>query len=181
MVTPRQGHTDEVTRLDVGLLDSLIRRRHVSLSYTILCHMLSTPRVSNRSLSYGSIITRILKFFTVPINKPVYLETQKLGREIISTIGFFKKRGKWEKTTSSKNEDTLLAPEDDRMLNDIYSKDELPDFRLGARPRVPRRAAAASAVASAAVPAAASVPAASSPDDEPAVPPAASTVPADCF
>ena len=49
LVTPRQGHTDEVTRLDVGLLDSLIRRRHVSLSYTILCHMLSTPWVSNRS------------------------------------------------------------------------------------------------------------------------------------
>ena len=32
MVTPRQGHTDEVTRLDVGLLDSFIRRRHVGLS-----------------------------------------------------------------------------------------------------------------------------------------------------
>ena len=47
MVNPKQGHTDEVTILDVGLLDSLIRRRHVSLSYTILCHMLSTPRVSN--------------------------------------------------------------------------------------------------------------------------------------
>ena len=47
MVTSRQGDTDEVTRLDVGLLDSLICRWHVSLSYTIFCHMLSTPRVSN--------------------------------------------------------------------------------------------------------------------------------------
>ena len=150
--------------------------------------MMSTPRVSNRSLPYGSIITRILKFFRVPITEPVYLETRKLGREIISAIGFFKKCGKWEKTTSSKNEDTMLAPVDDRMLNDVYSEDELPNFHLGARQHVPHRAAvasaaaaAASAVASAAVPAAASVPAASSPDDEPAVPPAASTVPADCF
>ncbi|KAH9751164.1 hypothetical protein KPL71_014169 [Citrus sinensis] len=148
MVTPRQGHTDEVTRLDVGLLDSLIRRR-------------------------------------VPITEPVYLETRKLGREIISVIKFFKKRGKSEKTISSKNEDTLLAPEDDRMLNDVYSEDKLPDFCLGARPRVPRRAAATSA---AAVPAAAALAAASaaasSQDDEPAepvVPPAASTVTADRF
>ena len=39
------------------------------------------------------------------------------------------------------------------MLNDVYSEDELPDFRLGARPRAPRRAAIA---------------AASSQDDEPA-------------
>ena len=30
--------------------------------------------------------------------------------------------------TSSKNKDTLLAPKDDRMLNDIYSADQLPDF-----------------------------------------------------
>ena len=168
MVTPRQGHTDEVTRLDVGLLDSLIRRRQVSLSYTILCHMLSTLRVSNRSLPNDSIITRILKFFRVPITEPVYLETRKLGREIISVIKFFKKRGKSEKTISSKNEDTLLAPEDDRMLNDVYSEEELPDFCLGTRPRVPHRAAATT----------------SSQDDEPAepvVPPAASTVTADRF
>ena len=142
MVTPRQGHTNEVTRLDVGLLDSLLHRRHVSLSYTILCHMLSTPKVTNRSLPYGSVITRILKFFKVPITEPVYLETRKLGQEIISAIRFFKKRGKWEKTTSSKNEDTLITPDDDRMLNDVYFEDELPDFLLGARPRAPRRAAA---------------------------------------
>ncbi|KAH9750874.1 hypothetical protein KPL71_014049 [Citrus sinensis] len=175
-VTPRQGHTDEVTRLDIGLLDSLIRRRHVSLSYTILCHMLSTPKVSNRSLPYGSIITRILNHFQVPIVEPVFLETRKLGREIISAIGFFKKRGKWEKTTSSKNEDTLLAPEDDRMLNDVYSEDELPDFRLGTRSRVPRQAAA---------PAAPAAPEeATSQDDEPtetAIPPAASAIPEDRF
>ncbi|KAH9697228.1 hypothetical protein KPL71_023524 [Citrus sinensis] len=176
MVTPRQGHTDEVTRLDIGLLDSLIRRRHVSLSYTILCHMLSTPKVSNQSLPYGSIITRILKHFQVPIVELVFLETHKLEQESISAIGFFKKRGKWEKTTSSKNEDTLLAPEDDRMLNDVYSEDELPDFHLGARPRVPRRAAA---------PAAPAAPeAAASQDDEPTetvVPPAASAVLEDRF
>ena len=52
------------------------------------------------------------------------------------------------------------------MLNNVYSEDELPDFRLGARPRVPRRAVAV----------------VSSQDDEPtepAVPPAASTVPVD--
>ena len=55
------------------------------------------------------------------------------------------------------------------MLNDIYFEDELPDFRLGARQRVPCKAVSA---------------AASSQDDEPAehaVPLAASTIPADRF
>ena len=37
-----------------------------------------------------------------------------------------------DKTKNSKNRDTLIAPEDDQMLNDVYSPDQLPDFRLGA-------------------------------------------------
>ena len=169
MITPRQGHIDEVTRLDVDLLDSLIQGRQVHLSFTILRHMLSTPAVSNRSLPYGRIITKILRYFHVPIIEPVYVESRNLGREIISAIRYFKKRGKWVKTQSSKNEDALVALEDDHMLNDVYSEDELPDFRLGARPCVLRRVAAAASTA-----------AASSQDDETAepaelvVPPAAS-------
>ena len=67
-----------------------------------------------------------------------------MGREIISRIGFHWRQGKWIKVTSSKNEDTLVALNENRMLNDVFSEDELPDFRLGARPRAPRQAAAAS-------------------------------------
>ena len=40
----------------------------------------------------------------------------------------------WIKTSNSKNRDTLIAAEDDRMLNDVYPPDKLPDFRLGAHP-----------------------------------------------
>ena len=143
MITPRQGHSDEVTRLDISLLDSLIRGRKVHLAFTIMCHMLSIPAVSNRSLPYGSIISKILWYFHVLLTKHVYVETQKLGREIISGIGFHWRQSKWIKVKFSKNEDTLVALEDDRMLNDIYSDDELPDFWLGARPCAHRQAAAA--------------------------------------
>ena len=50
IVTPRKGHSDEVTCLDVGLLDCLLRRHLVNLGYIILRHMLSTPAVNNRLL-----------------------------------------------------------------------------------------------------------------------------------
>lgn len=33
----------------------------------------------------------------------------------------------------------MVAPEDDRFLNDVYLEDQLPGFRLRARPRAPRR------------------------------------------
>ena len=113
----------------------------MDLAFTIMHHMLSTPAVSDRSLPYGSTISKILRHFHVLLTKPVYVETKKMGREIISGIGFHWRQGKWIKVNSSKNEDTLIVLDDNRMLIDVYSEDELPDFRLGARPRAPRRAA----------------------------------------
>lgn len=83
MVTPKQGHSDKVTKLDVSLLDSLIRRRRVNLLYAILCHMLSTPAVTNQSLPCGNIIIKILRHFHVSLTKPIYTEIRKLGKEII--------------------------------------------------------------------------------------------------
>ena len=57
----------------------------------------------------------------------------------MTSIGFSRKNGQWIKTKNSKNRDTLIAPEDDRMLNDVYSLDQLPDFRLGAHHPPPCR------------------------------------------
>lgn len=54
--------------------------------------------------------------------------TKKLGGEAIIALGFDKRRGQWVKTSSVKNRDTLVAAEDDRMLNNIYMADEFPDF-----------------------------------------------------
>ena len=101
MITPRQGHTDETTRLDVGLLDSLIQGRQMHLSFTILRHMLSTTVVFNMSFPYGSIISKILRHFHVPLTEPVYVETKKMGRKIILRISFQWRQGKWIKVTSS--------------------------------------------------------------------------------
>lgn len=120
-------------------------RLTLHLRYIILRRMLSTPAVNNILLPYGSIITRILRYFRIPITEPMYDETKRLGGEIILGINFHRRNGEWVKITSSKNEDTLLAPEDDRLLNNIYSVYKLTDFRLIARPRIPRRATAAHA------------------------------------
>lgn len=45
--------------------------------------------------------------------------------------------------TSSKNQDTLVAAEDDRVVNNIYNIDQLLNFLLRARPQVPQRTVAA--------------------------------------
>ena len=93
IVTPRKGHSDEVTCLDVGLLDCLLRRRPVNLGYIMLCHMLSTPAINNRLLPYRGVITGILRHFRIPITELVYNESKRLGGEIILGIGFHQRNG----------------------------------------------------------------------------------------
>ena len=96
--------------------------------------MLSTPVVNHRLLPYGSIITKILRHFEVPLLDAGHTETRRIGPEAMTSISFSRKNGQWIKTKNSKNWDTLIAPEDDQMLNDGYPPNQLPDFRLGAHP-----------------------------------------------
>ena len=73
VITPRFGHADEVSRLDVAILDCILEGRVLHVGYIILHHMLSTPCIAKKSLSYASIITRILKYFQVPITEQPFL------------------------------------------------------------------------------------------------------------
>ena len=57
----------------------------------------------------------------------------------MTSIGFSRKNGEWNKTSNFKSRDILVTLEDDGMLNDIYSPDQLPDFRLKAHPPPPPR------------------------------------------
>ena len=101
--------------------------------------MLSTPAVNHRLLPYGSIIAKRLRRFEVLLLNIGYTKTRWIGLEAMTSIDFSRKNGQWIKTKNSKNWDTLIAPEDDRLLNDVYSPYQLPDFRLGAHPLPPRR------------------------------------------
>lgn len=105
--------------------------------------MLTTPTVTNRLLRYGSVISKNLRHLKVPLSESVYVETKKLGRQDITTIGFHKRNREWVKTTLSKNQDIFIAQEDDRVLNNVYLADQLLDFRVEARPQVLRAAASA--------------------------------------
>ena len=56
MITPRAGHADEVSRLDVAILDCILEERVLNIGYIILHHMLSTPNLAKRSLPYAALL-----------------------------------------------------------------------------------------------------------------------------
>ncbi|KAH9680653.1 Integrase catalytic domain-containing protein [Citrus sinensis] len=145
IVLPRSGHLDEVSHMDVAMIDCILRGRPVDLGYSIIRTMLSIPALITRSLPYGHFITRILKFFEVPILEPSYRPSKGIGDEVIVGLGFEWKDGTWVKY--SDNKFTFLAPSDDRSLNAVIPADQLPVFSLSFRGQ--RRRRVSSTVASA--------------------------------
>ncbi|KAH9763010.1 hypothetical protein KPL70_001029 [Citrus sinensis] len=145
IVLPRSGHLDEVSHMDVAMIDYILRGRLVDLGYSIIRTMLSIHALITRSLPYGHFITRILKFFEVPILEPSCRPSKGIGDEVIVGLGFEWKDGTWVKY--SDNKFTFLAPSDDRPLNAVIPTDQLPVFSLSFRGQ--RRRRVSSTVASA--------------------------------
>ncbi|KAH9697997.1 hypothetical protein KPL71_023833 [Citrus sinensis] len=137
IVLPRSGHLDEVSHMDVAMIDCILRGRPVDLGYSIIRTMLSIPALITSSLPYGHFITRILKFFEVPILEPSCRPSKGIGDEVIVGLGFEWKDGTWVKY--SDNKFTFLAPSDDRPLNAVIPADQLPVFSLSFRGQRRRR------------------------------------------
>lgn len=57
--------------------------------------MLNTLVVNSRLHPYGSIITRILRHFHVPIRELVFDETKRVEGEIVASLGFHQRNEEW--------------------------------------------------------------------------------------
>ena len=56
IILPKSGHLDEVSHMDVALIDSILRHRPVNFGYTIIDTMLSIPNLITHSLLYSHFI-----------------------------------------------------------------------------------------------------------------------------
>ncbi|KAH9800792.1 hypothetical protein KPL71_000795 [Citrus sinensis] len=97
IILPRSGHLDEVSHMDVAMIDCILRGRPVDLGYSIVRTMLSIPALITCSLPYGHFITRILKFFEVPILEPSCRPSKGIGDEVIVGLGFEWKDDTWRR------------------------------------------------------------------------------------
>ena len=138
IVLPRSGHLDEVSHMDVALIDCILRHRPIDLGYTIVRNMLCIPKLITRSLPYGHFITRILKYFDVPIQEPSCRPSKSIWDEAVSSLGFEWSNGTWVKVTDNKF--TFLTPSDDRSPNAVVPANQLPIFLLSFRGQRRRRA-----------------------------------------
>ena len=122
----RSGHLDEVSHIDVALIDCILRHRPVNIGYSIVRTMLYILKLITPSLLYGHFITRILKHFKIPIHEPSCRPSKSIGDEAVSALGFEWHNGAWVRISNNKY--TFLAPSDDRPLNNVVPTDQISDF-----------------------------------------------------
>ena len=148
IVLPILGYLDEVSLMDVALIDCILRYRPIDLGYTIVRNILYIPKLITRSLPYGHFIIRILKYFSIPIQEPSCRPSKSIGDEVVSSLGFEWSNGTWVKVTDNKF--IFLAPSDDQSLNAVVSANQLPVFSLSFRGQRRHRAPSVSISAPAA-------------------------------
>ena len=137
VITPRFGHADEINRLDVTILDCILEGRMLNVGYIILHHMLSTPCIAKRFIPYANIITRILKYFSVPITEPIFFNSRELGDGVIANLVFIWVENKLYKNRRYKLKVTELAPTNYHFFNDVFPPHKLPDLSAPHRSHPP--------------------------------------------
>ena len=108
----------------------------LNIGYIILHHMLSTQCIAKISLPYASIITRILKYFRVPIIEPAFLNSRELRDEAIANLRFIWVENRWYKDWRYKKV-TEIAHTDHRFFNDVLPPHMLPDLNAPHRSHPP--------------------------------------------
>ncbi|KAJ9691570.1 hypothetical protein PVL29_013682 [Vitis rotundifolia] len=62
---PKRGHRDDVSFLEVFLVDSILTERKINMGYIIFRHMKASSLSEDSVLPYGMFITKIIKYFNV--------------------------------------------------------------------------------------------------------------------
>lgn len=92
---------------------------------------------SQKSFPYASIVTRILKYFRVPITELTFLNPRELKDEAIANLGFMWVENRWYKDRRYKSKFTELGPTDHRFFNDVLPPGKLPDLSAPQRSHHP--------------------------------------------
>ena len=94
------GHKEELSYLEVFLVDSLLMSRRVNLGYIMLNHMIASCESTDRVLPYGHFLTKVFREFSLDLStKTISDKVSVFDTYTESTMGRMKfvksKDGEW--------------------------------------------------------------------------------------
>ena len=78
ILLPRGGHRDEVSYLDVFLLNSILMGRQIHVGYLMMMHMISCCESTTHVLPYGCFFIRVFKDVRVDLSRETDFEAPNI-------------------------------------------------------------------------------------------------------
>ena len=71
---PRRGHRDKVSYLEAFLIDSILTRWDIHLSYIMMQHMIACYRSNTRVFPYDHFLIRVFKNVNINLSREIDFE-----------------------------------------------------------------------------------------------------------
>lgn len=126
-ILPKAGHRDDVSSLEVFVVDSMLVGRRFNLGYMLIRHMADSRDHKTAFLPYGMILTEIFKHFKVPMDDEVDfsrpIATDTYNKSTIRSMGYREVGGVW--IPKARNEDEEEAEDEMNGMDQSLSLSQM--------------------------------------------------------
>ena len=127
---PKRGHQDDVSFLEMFLVDNILIERKVNMGYIIFRHMKACSLSEDLVLPYGMFITKIVKYFNVNLwNETDGKKLKSFDTYIavsLQHIHFVRKKdGSWERKSSVPPSEVYVSSDNEFSQDEEYENQDV--------------------------------------------------------
>jgi hypothetical protein len=90
-ILPKKRYYDEVTFMDIYLIDYMIRGYCINLSYIMMNHVIMAHNKKQKSLPYGQCLTTVIEYFDILLTnmeRNLYSKAMEIDNRTLNKMGY---------------------------------------------------------------------------------------------
>ena len=124
-ILPKKGHYDEVTFMELCLIDCMIQRRPINLPYIMIRNMILAYNQKQKALPYGQVFTTIFEHFDILLtgtDKKPYSDKTEIDNTTLTRMKYvLNENGEWiqgHQEGAHAEEEHVSAEEEENVAED---------------------------------------------------------------
>ncbi|KAF9663445.1 hypothetical protein SADUNF_Sadunf17G0050800 [Salix dunnii] len=124
-ILPKKGHYDEVTFMELCLIDCMIQRRPINLPYIMIRNMILAYNQKQKALPYGQVFTTIFEHFDILLmgtDKKPYSDKTEIDTTTLTRMKYvLNENGEWiqgHQEGAHAEEEHVSAEEEENVAKD---------------------------------------------------------------
>ncbi|KAF9682512.1 hypothetical protein SADUNF_Sadunf05G0116600 [Salix dunnii] len=127
-ILPKKGHYDEVTFMELCLIDCMIQRRPINLPYIMIRNMILAYNQKQKALPYGQVFTTIFEHFDILLtgtDKKPYSDKTEIDTTTLTRMKYvLNENGEWiqgHQEGAHAEEEHVSAEEEENVAEDEFT------------------------------------------------------------